>query len=89
MFKVKVTGQSEKENNKVLEVNFHILHSIFISLGITFGTKSANFVESDLGCIRVYFDNVTPMPLKQCHHNNKFDSSETNNYSIPQDDTIY
>ena len=39
----------------------------------------------------VYFDNVSLKSQKPCQYNNKFDCSETNVYTIPQDalDEIY
>ena len=33
----------------------------------------------------VYFDNVSLTSQKPCQYNNKFDCSETNVYTIPQD----
>ena len=65
-------------------------------IAASIGIASANSVESDgLGCIsRVYFGNVTLMShnmtlasQKPCQYNNviKFDCSETNGYTIPQD----
>ena len=64
-------------------------------LSESFGTASANSVDSDLGCTSsVYFDNVTLTShtvkltaQKIFHYNYKFDCSETNGYNIP-DDTI-
>ena len=55
-------------------------------------TTSANSVELDCGSSsRVYFDNVTltshnvaMASQRPCQNNNKFNCSETNGYSIPQ-----
>ena len=63
------------------------------SVTMSFGTASANSVESDLGCTsRIYFDNVmlslhsvTLTSQKPFRYNNNVDCSETNGYNIPQD----